>query len=514
MTGFRRSPPRITHGPDFTSTFHLNLEIIVTDDLATIRRQLEASHQQHLLKFYDELTSAEQRNLLQQISAIDFQQIERLIGQLDEGPQWHQMAARAQPPNAIRLNDMNADRNAAAAAGEAALRRGQVGLILVAGGQGTRLGFDDPKGLFPIGPVSDRSLFQVHLEKVLALGRRFGKSIPVFIMTSPATHDRTLKFMDEHDNFGVEPANLHIFCQGTMPAVSIDGGKILLQDRHKVFTAPNGHGGMLAALHDEGCLQVMQDRGLVHCFYCQVDNPLVPICDPLTIGFHWRHQSQLTTLACPKREPLQPVGNIVEIDQRVRIIEYSDLPDEIARQTGPDGSLKLWAGNIAVHVFEVEFLEQMKDNADVLPFHLARKKVPFIDESGRRIEPDEPNAIKFERFVFDLLPAARNALVVEVDPAEVFAPVKNASGAANETPETARAAMIRQARRMLQQCEVTVDPDVPVEINPLFASTVDELKSKLPEGTRIQVPTYWDAPTRSPGANLGAEPGDRSDSRR
>jgi UDP-N-acetylglucosamine/UDP-N-acetylgalactosamine diphosphorylase len=215
------------------------------------------------------------------------------------------------------------------------------------------------------------------------------------------------------------------------------------------------------------------------------------VCDPLLIGSHICAKSEMTTQVVQKRDPLERVGNVVSIDGRLQMIEYSDLPEEVARQRTADGSLKLWAGNLAVHVFDVPFLVRAVADADVLPYHAARKKVSCLNEQGHVGEPTPPNAHPFERFIFDLLPAARHALVVEVDPADAFAPVKNHDGEPFDTPTTARQAMMAQARRWLRAAGAQVADDTPVEINHRWALGPDDVRRKLPAGLVIAQPTYF-----------------------
>jgi UDP-N-acetylglucosamine/UDP-N-acetylgalactosamine diphosphorylase len=278
-----------------------------------------------------------------------------------------------------------------------------------------------------------------------------------------------------------------------MPAVDAATGNILLEAPDRLALSPNGHGGMLAAFATSGAMADAEARGIRELFYFQVDNPLVEIAGPEYIGYHILSNSEMTTQVIGKREPLERVGNVVSVDGRSMIIEYSDLPDDVGRLTNPDGSLKIWAGSIAVHVFDLAFLRrmagQLDKEGDEFPFHIANKKVAFIDASGKRIEPAKPNAIKFERFIFDLMPAARNAIVVEVDPAKAFAPLKNASGAATDTPESVKAQMSALHREWLGAAGAKVN-DAAVEISPWFALDAEELRGKLPPGTKIDAPVY------------------------
>jgi UDP-N-acetylglucosamine/UDP-N-acetylgalactosamine diphosphorylase len=192
-----------------------------------------------------------------------------------------------------------------------------------------------------------------------------------------------------------------------------------------------------------------------------------------------------------KQEPLEKVGNVVLVDGRLRIIEYSDLPDAIAQRRNADGSLAIWAGSIGVHVMEQSFLQRMADRAGGLPFHRAAKKVPYINAAGEPVEPREPNAVKFERFIFDLLPWAENAVVIEVDPQRNFAPLKNAPGAKRDTAEWVRAQMVALATEWLHQAGATVAEGVAVEISPLLALDARELARKISPGMRVTQATYF-----------------------
>lgn len=453
-----------------------------------------ASHgQEHLLAFWDQLNDNEQQALAAQIGRIDFALLDRLYSRRNDQGDIRELANRAAPPPAIRL-DSSQNRYSAEQArqrGREALSSGQVGTILVAGGQGTRLGFDHPKGMYAIGPVSGRTLFQIHVEKIIAASRRYGVKIPLYLMTSPKTHEETLEFFEQNNRFGLPEDDLIIFCQGTMPAVYAATGKVLLESPHQIAVSPDGHGGMLAALGASGGLDDAERRGIHHLFYFQVDNPLVDICGPEFIGYHILAKSELTTQVIAKRDPLDRVGNVVDVDGRLHVIEYSDLPEDVARRRNADGSLEVWAGSIAVHIMDTSMLKRLAESAEGLPFHYASKKVSYIDAAGRVVEPKTPNAIKFERFIFDLMPFSSNAIVVEIDPQEGFGPLKNASGATFDTPEMVRNMMIAQYARWLKEANAEVAEGVPVEICPLFAMDAEELAQKIPLGSRVTKATYF-----------------------
>jgi UDP-N-acetylglucosamine/UDP-N-acetylgalactosamine diphosphorylase len=468
-------------------------------DKFQLEARLKPICQAHLLRFWDELSHASRQKLASQIEGIDFNLIDSLYrGNVDQ-PNWADLARRAAPPSAVRLSDrthadvptpLRFSPSQARLRGAAALRAGEIGVLLTAGGQGSRLGFEKPKSLFPIGPISGASLLQIHIEKVRALARRYGRPAPLYLMTSPVTHDDTVAFLEQNNRFGLPEEDLVVFCQGTMPAIDAKTGKLLLEEKDSLFLSPDGHGGTVAALAASGAIERMRRRSVKHLFYLQVDNPLAPIGDPEFIGYHLLTESELTSLAVAKQSPQDKLGNFVTIDGRLHVIEYSDFPDDVAEQKDAAGGLAFWAGSVAIHVFDVAFLERSLKLKDSLPFHVARKKAEYIDESGKKIEPSEPNALKFERFIFDLLPHARRPIVIEYAEEDAFAPLKNAPGAAKDTPEYVRRFMLNQHRRWLQSAGAIVAAEAGVEISPLCALDADEVAAKVERGQRFDKSQY------------------------
>ncbi|WP_145282144.1 UTP--glucose-1-phosphate uridylyltransferase [Pirellulimonas nuda] len=459
---------------------------------------LQRRGQQHVLRFWEELDEAGQKRLSEQLEGADLDLIASLFQGNLEQPDWSELARSAAPPPAMRLVDRAQGRGgglgvtpaAAVERGAAAFAAGEVGVLLVAGGQGSRLGFDHPKGMYPIGPVSKHSLLQVHLEKVRALASKYGANAPVYIMTSPITHDEQAAFIAQHDRFGLAEDDVFFFCQGTMPAVDAKTGGLLMADKDSLFLSPDGHGGCVAALAGSGAIDHMRRRGVKHLFYLQVDNPLVPIGDAELVGYHLLAESELTSMAIAKQDPQDKLGNFGMIDGRMNVIEYSDMPDDVAELREPDGGLRFWAGSIAVHVFGVAFLERMLGERDALPFHVANKKVPYLDEAGSLVTPDEPNALKYERFIFDLLPKAKNPIVVEYAEEEVFAPLKNAPGAPKDTEAYVQRLMLAQHRRWLEAAGVHVADGVDVEISPLYGLDAQGVASRLAPKTTFSHTTF------------------------
>jgi UDP-N-acetylglucosamine/UDP-N-acetylgalactosamine diphosphorylase len=445
-----------------------------------------------VVRFWEVLDEPQRQALVEQIRAIDLDLLGRLYRQPDRSGEIRGLADRSAEPPTFRLGDRTNrfSPEEARQRGVEALREGRIAAMLVAGGQGTRLGFDEPKGTFRIGPVSGKTLFEIHAEKVRATARRYGRPVPLCVMTSPATHEPTQEFFRRHDRFGLPEEDLRIFCQGTMPAVDAAGGGLLLDRPYRIAVSPDGHGGMLAALKRSSLLDALRGRGIEHLFYFQVDNPLVAVCDPELLGYHLLAGSEMSSQVVRKQTPHERIGNVVQLDGRLHVIEYSDLPEEVAQRRKADGSLAIWAGSIAVHVMDLAFLERLAATASGLPFHVARKKVPYVDAAGRRIEPASENALKFERFIFDLLPSASRAIVVEVDPREHFAPLKNASGTA-DTPEQVRARMVALHGRWLREAGAELCDGVPVEISPLWALDACETAARVTPGMKVMEPTYF-----------------------
>jgi UDP-N-acetylglucosamine/UDP-N-acetylgalactosamine diphosphorylase len=454
-----------------------------------------------LLAWWSDLTVAERARLQAELQAIDFERLDRLVSDLVHGDGHSDLDPDSvQAIEAIRLPQTDGERVArrrAAEVGAQALAAGEVGVVLVAGGAGTRLGFDGPKGTFPIGPVSGASLFQIHAEKVVAEGKRHGRSLPMYIMTSPENHAATVEFFDAHDRFGLD--HVRFFVQGQMPAVDCVTGKVLLSGPGQVALSPDGHGGTLAALATAGpdgspsCLAEMRQRGIKTLFYFQVDNPLAQIADPAFIGLHRQAEAEMSFKVVERLSPDEKLGAVVTVGGRPQVIEYSDLPPELASRREPEGRLELWAGSIAIHVLECAFIERMVAAA-ALPFHRAIKKVAYVNEEGTLMKPSEPNGVKFEQFIFDALPHASAWTIVETDRSTEFEPLKNAVGP--DSPATVHQRMSDLFGNWLEQAGASVprrsDGSIPfgIEISPLFALDAQELRSKIEPGLVIERPFY------------------------
>lgn len=444
--------------------------------------KFQRAGQGQVFAFYPQLAPEAQARLLAEAAEIDLDEVARLTRTLlapsaGAGVDLVDLA----PAPYERRPENGGDAAAwvaAKAAGEAALRAGRVAAFTVAGGQGTRLGYDGPKGTFPVTPLKKKTLFQVFAEKIRAAGLRYGRPLHWFIMTSHANHAATEAFFAEHAFFGLDPARVHFFRQGRMPAVDF-AGKILLEAPDAIALSPDGHGGSLRALGRSGALDVMAREGIDTLSYFQVDNPLVRVIDPAFIGWHVLRGSEMSSKMVPKAYAGEKVGHFCTQRGKTVVVEYSDLPAARQQETDAAGKLRFIAGSIAIHVLDREFVRRMAAGTDgaALAFHRADKKIPTVDAQGRAVKPEKPNGVKFELFVFDALPFASNPVVIETPRADDFSPVKNAEGL--DSPQTCRDDQLRQFARWLRangaafESDATGLPSAAVEVSPLFGYDED-----------------------------------------
>ncbi len=358
-----------------------------------------------------------------------------------------------EPAPVVRLGQLE-ERARAREAGEAMLAEGGVAVLVVAGGQGSRLGHRGPKGTFPLGPVSGRSLFELQAQKLTRLARRFGRQPLWIVMTSSVTDAETRSFFARHQSFGLE---VRFARQRDAPCVDF-AGQPLRAAPGRMLTAPDGHGGMLCALRDAGLLEQLAARGIRALAYQQVDNPLARMAEPLLLGFLATHGAEVASKVVRKARPDERLGTPGLREGRIQVVEYTELAPAVAAARGPDGELALWAGAIGIHAFSVDFLRRLAPRADeVLPFHASPKPIACLDAAGRPVAPREPNGYKLERFVFDLLPEARAPVMVEARREDEYAPVKNAHG--SESPASARRALETCTRRWLSAAGLQLPPD-------------------------------------------------------
>src|SRR5574344_2970920 len=389
---------------------------------AEAKKMLDGCGQEHVLAYWKKLSKSEQNALLEQVAAIEPKNLAYCQKALKAGAEVPDSSKGKAPKVAVLKGKKLAE---AIVAGEKELRAGKVAALLVAGGQGSRLGYEGPKGCYSIGPITGAPLFYFHARKILARSIRYGAAIPFYVMTSEANNEATVKCFEENEYFGLNPDDVFFFTQGMWPGMTKDG-KIILDAPGHVFMSPDGHGGLLAALKRSGALADMKKRGVKSVFFFQVDNPMVEIADPAFIGHHVLNRSEYSCKLCAKRTPDEKVGMVVRRGDRFEMIEYTELTPEMANRRRPNGKLYFLYGSVAIHVFDRAFLE--REAVAAMPLHLAHKKIPFVDGKGRVVKPTEPNGYKFEKFIFDILADAKRAAFMAFDRAEAFSPVKNAEG--------------------------------------------------------------------------------------
>lgn len=496
-----------------------------------LAHRLRAVHQDHVLQFYPSLSPERQRRLLESVASIDLEQVptwarEYVLGKPAaavggtngriEPAACYSLAANpggasAAGASAIGSSENKAwDRAAYHARGVEVIAAGKVAAFTVAGGQGTRLGSDAPKGCYPAGAVSNKPLFACLADWILAAQHRYAKAskqlvIPWYIMTSPINHDATVAFFQKHGFFGLRESDVMFFRQGVLPSFDMATGKLLLDQHDALAVNPDGHGGSLKALAASGALADMHKRGIEQLSYTQIDNPLVRVIDPTFIGLHCfapDSSGQMSSKMVKKAHAGEKVGVLCRVDNKTQVIEYSDMPKDLTEATLPDGTLKFNAGSIAIHVISTKFLDSLASSKTGfgLPLHRAEKKVPFVNLSnGQRVEPEKANAVKLEMFVFDALPLCESSIVLETDRIEEFAPIKNADGpGATDSPSTCRQIQTQRAASWLDAAGLgkavprtptpTSEPDCTLELPPTSALEPADLRGRsvhIPPGGRV-----------------------------
>jgi UDP-N-acetylglucosamine/UDP-N-acetylgalactosamine diphosphorylase len=428
--------------------------------------------QEHLFAFWEDLSPEGRSALLEQVAGIDFDLVEQ-HGRLLVGgaPVDSSGGDSFDPPELFPLRrsaEQQEQANQARRRGVQLLAAGEVGFLLVAGGQASRLGYDGPKGDFPVGPVSGRTLFDFHARRLRASQARSGARLSWYVMTSPANDAQTRRIFADNEYFGLDAEQVSFFSQAMIPALDLEG-RILMSGPGSIFLAPNGHGGTLAALEDSGCLEHARSRGVSMFSYFQVDNPLVRPADPLFIGLHSLAGARMSSKVVAKRDAGEKVGVIGRIDGSLGCIEYSDLPESLREAQDDAGQLLFRAGNIAAHLLDLDFVDELTRVRLELPWHVARKGMACIDGTGSSREVD---GAKFETFIFDALGKSPASVTMEVERSLEFSPVKNAEG--EDSPATARRDLCRLFAGWAEQAghELPAPDDQgvrPVEVDPLVA---------------------------------------------
>jgi UDP-N-acetylglucosamine/UDP-N-acetylgalactosamine diphosphorylase len=451
------------------------LELLEERRSASFERY-EMHNQQHVFDHWSSLSNQEKVALLDQLDQIEVEQLGNYlkIANAEKGglqPNgFYDLSVQAKKPKTIKpfsgkvtstTKDAKHLKKTCYNLGIDAIKSNKVATILLAGGQGTRLGFDGPKGMYDIGMPSKRTLFCMVAERILSLTKIASDDnvdktvhIPLYIMTSPMNHEITMNYFESNDFFGLPSDDVKFFAQGTLPCLTPQG-EIIMESQSQCAMAPDGNGGIYPAMKAGGVMDDMKKRGIEHVHAFAIDNALVKPADPTFIGYCIEEKADCGNKVVWKQDPHEKVGVIAERDGQPCVIEYSELSTEMAEQSkgkmGRKKKLQFGAANICNHYYSISFLEDKVMPNQGKSYHLANKKIPFFDgEKKETVSPTENNGIKLESFIFDVFPLSTNMAILEVEREAEFAPVKNPPGSSSDSPDTARSKLSTLAKSWLK----------------------------------------------------------------
>ncbi|MBR3421191.1 MAG: UDPGP type 1 family protein [Ruminococcus sp.] len=395
--------------------------------------------QEHILRYYGELSAEEQSSLLAQIEKIDFS----ILGALDSEHNAALQRGKIEPIEAVTMADIAKNSGEYRELGLEAIKAGKVAAVLLAGGQGTRLGFDKPKGMYNVGVTRELYIFECLINNMMKVVRETGEWIHLCVMTSEKNNDDTVGFFREKDFFGYNSDYVHFFVQDMAPSVDFSG-RIYMESRSRISSSPNGNGGWFSSLVRSGLLAELKANGVEWLNVFGVDNVLAKIADPLFIGAIIKSGAQSGSKVVAKSAPEERVGVMCLEDGKPSIVEYYEMTDEMLTQRTADGGLAYKYGVILNYLFSIAKLEDI--NKTKMPIHTVDKKIPYMDENGGFISPDEPNGHKFEALILDMINMHDSCIPYEVERDREFAPIKNPDGVDS----------VVSARKLLEENGVTL----------------------------------------------------------
>ncbi|GAA6062375.1 hypothetical protein JCM10212_003184 [Sporobolomyces blumeae] len=457
-----------------------------SSDLEALRSKWRAAGQDHVFTFYDTLSEADQAKLVRQLATIDPDRVNAIHRAAVDAERSAKDASSddiSPPPRECvgTVVDRSSDVATWREAGLDAIRHGKVGVLLMAGGQGTRLGSAAPKGCYDIELPSRKSLFQLQAERIrrLEVVAQARTPVPWYIMTSGPTRKPTEDFFREHAFFGLREDQVVFFEQGVLPCLT-DDGKVFLDTPSSVAVAPDGNGGLYAALRapltgstgsSRTVLSDLAQRGVLYLHAYCVDNCLVRVADPVFVGYCLERKADCGAKVVKKSAAHEAVGVVAQREGRFAVVEYSEISRAMAERRDDAGELAFRAANIANHFYTREFLDEVaRYDESKMPFHIARKKIPHVDLStGDAVKPTKPNGMKLEQFVFDVFPFVPRFALLEAERRQEFSPLKNAPGTGTDDPSTSRRDLLAEQRLWLEQAGVEIAPGVEVELSPLVS---------------------------------------------
>lgn len=407
-------------------------------NLKEAKEKLAKYKQEHLLRYYDSLPEQEQEALLQQIEDTDFSVVTRLAGKEET-----KKTGKISPIAAMTLDEIRENADHFTETGLETIRAGKVGAVLLAGGMGTRLGSDSPKGMYDIGLTKPVYIFERIIQNLFEAVDASKKWIHLFVMTSDKNHEVTTAFFKEHQYFGYDAAHIHFFKQDMAPATDYEG-KVYLEEKGKLATSPNGNGGWFSSLINAGYLDMMKKEGIEWLNVFAVDNVLQRIADPCLIGATIARNCDVGAKVVRKNHPDEKVGVMCLEDGHPSIIEYYELTDELRNTLTETGEPAYNFGVILNYLFKLSCLEATTKKE--LPLHIVEKKIPYMNEQGNLVTPETPNGYKYETLILDLIKLLDSCLPFEVERQKEFAPIKNKTGIDS----------VESARELLKQNHITL----------------------------------------------------------
>ncbi len=456
------------------------IKVTAQTDKVCVAKVHEADQDQ-VFDHWDSLPGEEQKALLAQVRDVDFQLLKRLVQQHlhNTEPDDERVLKPVTPARLPERRVAKEEYELCRSLGDYSIKKGEVAIVTASGiaGSGTTA---EPVGMLPVGPVTGKSVFQLHAEKVRALNRRHKVSTRWHIFCHPDHLDATVEYFKENGHFRLNCSDIHFHAQELCPIVN-RRGKLLLEGPGEIAMTTRGHGDVLRQLIEPEMLNVLQKAGVKYVEYFQSDNPLVKVGDSLFLGYHIKNQSQVTSKSVRKVDPSEAVGVFCYFNGTLGVVENSELPPEDRDRRNEDGGLVFSAGNIANHIFSMDFLAELSQSGFKLPYHKVPSRIRYLTKSGRFVRPSEPTMIQFQSFMCDALPEARRTNVIEVEREEEFSPIKNTGG--NESPQTAQRDLSHLYSQWLKHACNGFDKEMDfgrtVEISPLYALDANELKEKI-----------------------------------